>query len=48
VAKLIELELSLPTNYKAIVDQVAKENETDFYPHNTKIDNIEKYDTVSL
>ncbi len=49
--KLIELELQnpYPANYKAIVDQVAKENETDFLPAlNTKIDSIEKYDTVFI
>ena len=47
--KLIELELQnpYPANYKAIVDQVAKENETDFLPAlNTKIDSIEKYDLI--
>ncbi|REC52996.1 flavodoxin [Chryseobacterium piscium] len=46
---LIELELQnpYPENYKATVDQVAKENETGFLPLlKTKINNIEKYDVV--
>ncbi|MFV5699938.1 flavodoxin family protein [Flavobacterium sp. ZT3R17] len=49
--KLVELELQnpYPENYKAIVDQVAKENETGFLPPlKTKIDSIEKYDTVFI
>lgn len=49
--KLVELELqySYPENYKAIVDQVAKENETGFLPPlKTKIDSIEKYDIVFI
>jgi flavodoxin len=49
--KLVELELQnpYPENYKAIVDQVAKENETGFLPAlKTKIDSIEKYDTVFI
>ncbi|WP_369764805.1 flavodoxin family protein [Flavobacterium sp. WC2429] len=49
--KLVELELQnpYPENYKAIVDQVAKENETGFLPQlKTKIDSIEKYDTVFI
>lgn len=49
--KLVELELQnpYPENYKAIVDQVAKENETGFLPPlKTKIDGIEKYDTVFI
>lgn len=49
--KLVELELQnpYPLNYKAIVDQVAKENETGFLPPlKTKIDSIEKYDTVFI
>jgi flavodoxin len=49
--KLVELELQnpYPENYKAIVDQVAKENETGFLPPlKTKIDNIEKFDTVFI
>jgi flavodoxin len=49
--KLVELELKnpYPENYKAIVDQVAKENETGFLPTlKTKIDSIEKFDTVFI
>jgi flavodoxin len=49
--KLVELELQnpYPENYKAIVDQVAKENETGFLPPlKTKIGNIEKFDTVFI
>lgn len=43
----LELEKPYPENYKAIVDQVAKENETGFLPPlKTKIDGIEKYDFV--
>lgn len=43
----LELEKSYPEDYQAIVDQVAKENETGFLPPlKTKIDGIEKYDTV--
>jgi flavodoxin len=43
----LELENPYPENYKAIVDQVAKENETGFLPPlKTKIDSIEKYDVV--
>lgn len=43
----IELEKPYPQNYKAIVDQVAKENETGFLPPlKTKIDNLEKYEVV--
>jgi flavodoxin len=48
---LVELDLQnpYPQNYKAIVDQVAKENETGFLPPlRTKIDGIEKYDTVFI
>lgn len=46
---LVELELQnpYPENYKAIVDQVSKENESGFLPSlKTKIENIEKYDVV--
>lgn len=46
---LVALELvnPYPANYKATVDQVAKENETGFLPPlKTKIDNIRKYDVV--
>lgn len=49
--KLVELELQhpYPQNYKAIVAQVASENEKGFYPQlKTKIDSIEKYDTIFL
>lgn len=43
----LELEKPYPEDYKAIVDQVAKENETGFLPPlKTKIDGIEKYDVV--
>lgn len=43
----LELEKPYPTDYKAIVEQVAKENETGFLPPlKTKIENIEKYDVV--
>jgi flavodoxin len=47
--KLVELELQnpYPENYKEIVDQVAKENETGFLPSlKTKIDSISKYDII--
>jgi flavodoxin len=46
---LVELELEnpYPEDYKTIVSQVAKENETGFLPPlKTKIDSIEKYDIV--
>lgn len=46
---LIALELKdpYPEDYKAIVDQVVKENETGFLPPlKTKIDSIQKYDIV--
>lgn len=43
----LELEKPYPENYKAIVDQVARENETGFLPPlKTKIENIEKYAVV--
>jgi flavodoxin len=43
----LELQNPYPENYKAIVDQVAKENETGFLPPlKTKIDNIQQYDVV--
>lgn len=48
---LVELKLQkpYPEDYKAIVDQVAKENETGFLPSlKTKIENIEKYDVIFL
>ncbi len=45
----LELEKPYPVNYKAIVDQVEKENETGFTPPlKTKIEGIEKYDVVFL
>ncbi|MDR6843426.1 flavodoxin [Flavobacterium granuli] len=46
---LVELELEnpYPEDYKAIVSQVARENETGFLPLlKTKIDHVEKYDIV--
>jgi flavodoxin len=43
----LELQKPYPENYKAIVDQVAKENETGFLPPlKTKIDDIQQYDFV--
>jgi flavodoxin len=43
----LELEHPYPENYKATVDQVARENETGFLPPlKTKIDSIQKYDIV--
>lgn len=43
----LELENPYPENYKAIVDQVAQENETGFLPPlKTKINSIQKYDIV--
>lgn len=43
----LELEKPYPQDYKAIVEQVVKENETGFLPPlKTKIENIEKYDVV--
>ena len=47
--KLVALQLKnpYPEDYKAIVDQVVKENESGFLPPlKTKIDSIEKYDVV--
>jgi flavodoxin len=45
----LDLQNPYPQNYKSIVDQVAKENETGFLPPlRTKIDGIEKYDTVFI
>jgi flavodoxin len=45
----LELEKPYPENYKAIVEQVSKENETGYLPSlKTKIDSIEKYDVVFL
>jgi len=43
----IELERPYPEDYKAIVDQVAEENESGFLPPlKTKIESIGKYDTI--
>ena len=43
----IELVTPYPENYRATVDQVARENETGFLPPlKTKIDNIQQYDIV--
>ncbi|HYI76439.1 MAG TPA: flavodoxin [Chryseolinea sp.] len=43
----LELQDPYPENYKATVDQVAKENESGFLPPlKTKIDNIKQYDVV--
>lgn len=43
----LELEKPYPTNYQAIVQQVAHENETGYLPPlRTKIDNIQQYDVV--
>jgi flavodoxin len=43
----LELQKPYPANYKATVDQVAKENETEYLPPlKTKIDDIQKYDIV--
>ena len=45
----LELKTPYPANYKATVEQVAKENETGFLPPlKTKIERIEQYDTVFL
>lgn len=44
---VLELEKPYPENYKAIVQQVVKENETGYLPPlKTKIDSIEKYEIV--
>ncbi len=43
----IELQKPYPESYKATVQQVVKENETDYLaPLKTKIDSMEKYDIV--
>lgn len=43
----LELETPYPENYRATVDQVAKENEIGYLPPlKTKIDNIQQYDVV--
>ena len=45
----LELEKPYPDQYKAIVDQVADENETGFLPVlKTKIEHIESYDVVFI
>lgn len=45
----LELEKPYPANYKATVEQVAKENETGFLPTlKTKIEGIEKYDVLFI
>lgn len=45
----LELEKPYPKDYKAIVEQVAKENETGFLPPlKTKIENIGKYETIFI
>lgn len=47
--RLVSLELQnpYPEDYKAIVEQVAHENETGYLPPlKTKIDSIEKYDVI--
>lgn len=43
----LELEKPYPENYRATVEQVARENETGFLPPlKTKIDSIQQYDVV--
>lgn len=43
----IELQKPYPENYKATVDQVAKENETGYLPPlKTQIEGIDKYDVI--
>jgi flavodoxin len=45
----LELENPYPKDYRQIVDQVARENETGFLPPlKTKINNIESYDLVFI
>jgi flavodoxin len=45
----LELQKPYPENYRAIVDQVARENETGFLPPlKTKIDSMGKYDIVFI
>lgn len=45
----LELETPYPANYRATVQQVVRENETDYSPHlKTKIDRMEQYDFVFL
>lgn len=46
---VLELENPYPSDYKAIVAQVEKENESGYLPPlKTKIDSIEKYDVVFI
>lgn len=43
----LKLENPYPEDYQAIVEQVAKENETDYLPPlSTKIENMDQYDVV--
>ena len=45
----LQLENPYPEDYRATVDQVARENETGFLPPlKTKIDNIRRYDVVFI
>ena len=45
----LELEKPYPENYKSIVDQVAKENDTGYIPQlKSKIDTIDNYDTIFI
>jgi flavodoxin len=45
----LELEKPYPENYQQTVQQVVKENETNYLPPlKTKIDSIEKYDFIFL
>lgn len=45
----LELQTPYPENYQAIVQQVAKENETGYLPPlKTKIDSIEKYNIIFI
>jgi flavodoxin len=45
----LKLENPYPQNYRQIVDQVAKENESGFLPPlKTKINNLENYDVVFI
>ena len=48
--ELVELELvsPYPENYRAIVAQVAQENESGFLPLKTKITNLNQYEVVFL
>lgn len=45
----LELKTSYPTDYRATVEQVTRENETGYLPPlKTKIERVEQYDTVFL